>query len=256
MDSLQPKKKKSKSSEQEKHEPSHEACAQRVLQSFVKSHGFVSHALDSFEHFLRVLLPDILQEPSPVSILSPDTGLLHRITFENIHFAKPSVLQPNGLLRTLFPHEAHIRKQSYTCDVCMDVRYKVFEGPPDSMKLVRHELYEQLAFTKVPCMLGSSLCHTHQNFELPPGERGAFIVNGYFKVLVTQSQLRSNYPYIFATKPGKHTHKCEIRCQHPLLACGEQFGTKKLAWKRPRKKEKKHKKKGYKDTQKEQNGCF
>lgn len=189
----------------------HEARVFRTLESFVHNYGFASHQWESYEYFVHHLLPDIIRELSPVTVVNPEHRTMHRVFLENVYFKRPTTMQANGFWRPLFPHEAHMRKQSYVFDVVVNVRHKVYQGAPPAspgepwkMRLMRHVLYRDLAFTRIPCMVGSSLCYTHQNMDLPPRERGAFIINGFEKTLITQGQLRCNYPY---------------RTKHPVKQC-------------------------------------
>lgn len=172
----------------------HELMVKRALQSFVHLHGFTSHQHESYEHFLHFMLPEIIEEQSPILVFNVNKQVLHRLTFERVCFKKPTILEANGFLRTLMPSEAQLRKQSYCVDVLLDLRHEVFRSHKEgsSLKLVQHQLYQEMHFTKIPCMVGSSACHTYQNFDIPQRDRGVFVINGYERVLITQEKLKTN----------------------------------------------------------------
>jgi len=85
--------------------------------------------------------------------------------------------------------------QTIRFEVHVDVRHKVYQGPADHLQLVAHTVYKDMPFAKIPAMLGSSICNSHHNLEAPWRDKGIFVISGYVKTLITQSQLRSNYPY-------------------------------------------------------------
>jgi DNA-directed RNA polymerase beta subunit len=192
----------------------YELRIKRIVESYLHFHGFASHQLESYEHFLHFMLPDIIREHSPISIFCPKQKVIHRIFLSNMCIKKPTIQEANGFIRQLSPKEAHLRKQTYCIDVFVDVIHKVYKGK-EKMKLKEYKIYRNVLFCKIPCMLNSSGCHDYQNLDRPLRSTGTFIINGYEKVLITQEKLKCNYPYVFEIKrPTKYTFRCEIRSFH------------------------------------------
>ena len=98
-----------------------ELHVKRAVESFLHCHGLVSHQVESYEHFVHFMLPEIILEHSPVNVYCPKQRILHRIFLSNICIKKPTIQEANGFIRELFPIEAHLRKQTYCFDVFLDV---------------------------------------------------------------------------------------------------------------------------------------
>jgi DNA-directed RNA polymerase beta subunit len=200
----------------------HDACCQRALESFVHTYGFASHAVESYEHFLHLQLPEVIQEQFPMNVPVPKQQVLHRLFLDNICFKKPSMFESSGFIHDLSPTEAIFHKQSYFFDVYVDITQKLYKGPPEKMKLAQHRVYKNMLFFKVPCMVNSSACHNSHNVDKTSNDSGLLIINGYEKVMITQEKLRCNVPYIFTAK-GKYTHRCEIRSNHLNLPTSSSY---------------------------------
>lgn len=194
----------------------HELQIKRVVESYLQLHGLVSHQVDSYEHFLHFMLPEIIEEHSPVNILCPKQKVLHRISMKSMCIKKPTIQEANGFIRDLSPKEAHLRKQTYCVDVFLDLYHKVYKIVKTKYKLAEYKIYKNVLFCKIPCMVNSSACHNYQNFSRPMREGGSFIINGYEKVIITQEKLKCNFPYVFELKRAtKYTYRCEVRSFHP-----------------------------------------
>jgi DNA-directed RNA polymerase beta subunit len=193
----------------------HDACCQRIVESFTHLFGFANHATESFEHFLHNLLPEIIQEPFPLNIHSESHQILHRIFLDHISFKRPTVQVENtGFLRDLNTTESVLRKQSYFFEIFLNLSQKSYRASGTSKKYVLydHRSYRNLLFAKIPCLVKSSACHHSQQLD-SLSDDGLFIINGYEKVIISQEKLRTNYPYIFSFK-GKYSHRLECRSSH------------------------------------------
>jgi len=188
----------------------------RLVESYMHCHGLVSHQLESYEHFVHFMLPEIIMEHSPITIHCPKQKVIHRIFLSNMCIKKPTIQEANGFIRELRPKEAHLRKQTYCFDVFLDVEHKVYKTSNGiKFKLIENKLYQNVLFCKIPCMLNSSTCHTYKDFAYPQRNSGTFIINGYEKVIITQEKLRCNFPYVFPIKrAAKYTYRCEVRSFH------------------------------------------
>ena len=187
----------------------------RAVESFLHCHGLVSHQVESYEHFVHFMLPEIILEHTPINVYCPKQKILHRIFLSNIALKKPTIQEANGFIRELRPKEAHLRKQTYCFDVFVDVQHKVYCGSLSAYRLKEIKEYQNVLFCKIPCMLNTSTCHTFRDFDYPQRNSGTFIINGYEKVIITQEKLRCNFPYVFPIKrASKYTFRCEVRSFH------------------------------------------
>ena len=69
-------------------------------------------------------------------------------------------------------------------------------------------------------MVGSEICYLYTSDKRVEDEcvcdsGGYFIINGVEKALLAQEKLRTNFPYVFASK-GKFSHFVEIRSCHEV----------------------------------------
>jgi DNA-directed RNA polymerase beta subunit len=194
----------------------YESKMQRMVESYFSIHGPAPHQKDSYENFLNVMLPDIIEENSPIDIYCPKQNVLHNLQIKNICLKKPTIQEANGFIRKIFPNEAFLRKQTYCVDVFVDLFHKVYKGKTKThLKLKESKIYRQVLLCKIPCMINSSGCHNHGNLENPLRDTGTFIINGFEKVMITQEHLKCNSPYVFKIKrPIKYTHRCEVRSFH------------------------------------------
>jgi hypothetical protein len=186
----------------------------QVATSFLGTCGLVSHQLESYEHFLHNIVSDIITESSPIVITADKHKLVHKIYFQDVKILKPTIVEQNREVRYLTPTEAHLMKQTYSIDVYVDVIHHVFaQNPisPKKYKLQSIKVYKSILISKIPCMRGSSACNEYHDINADFKKFGTFIINGYEKVVITQENLRCDFPYVSRdTKNSKYTHRCEI----------------------------------------------
>ena len=157
-----------------------ENYVKRAVESFLHRHGLISHQVESYEHFVHFMLPEIILEHTPINVHCPKQKTLHRIFLSNVAMKKPTIQEANGFIRELRPKEAHLRKQTYCFDVFLDVQHKVYACSHGTIyKLKEDKLYQNVLFCKIPCMLNTSTCHTYRDFDYPQRNSGTFIINGY-----------------------------------------------------------------------------
>ena len=124
----------------------------------------ISHQLESFNHFMDVDIPEIIQHVNPIivrgspeiplsgprSALATATGLSTtaanalmnvqglaggpatqaqheyevQILFENISLRKPTIFENNGAILPMMPNDARLRNLTYASPLFVDVRVK------------------------------------------------------------------------------------------------------------------------------------
>jgi len=195
----------------------HELYMRRIRQSYLSLHGYASHHVESFEHFIHFSLREIVFEQHQIDINCPKQKTLHRIEFDDMTIQKPTIKESTGFINELTPTEAILRKQTYSADVFVDITHKEYkvQKPSNTYKLVSHRVYKNVLYFNLPCMRNSTMCHDHEQLDAVNRDRGTFIINGYEKIMVTQEKLKTNFPYVFTIKnPSKFTHRCQVRSYH------------------------------------------
>lgn len=193
----------------------------RVLKSFMCTRGLTAHQIESYEHFVHVSLPTIVQEGSPLKINCVKQHAYQILYFQRTKIRRPTIRESNGQLRYLRPKEAHLRKQTYSFDVLVDILHNVYASTaenPTSFRLMEKKLYKNVIYGKIPAMLGSSVCNDRHAFFSPYKNMfGLFIINGYTKTIISQESLKHNSATVHIpkkSKNGKQSFRCEIRSVH------------------------------------------
>ena len=192
----------------------------QLSKSFMVVRGLTSHQMESYEHFLQFSLPSII-EGAPMRINCVKQHAYHVISFVNTKLRRPTIRESSGQLRFILPREAHVRKQTYSADILVDIAHKVYASSseaPTHFKLMENKLYQNVLYGRVPAMLSSSVCNDRHRIHAPyKNMTGLFIVNGYSKVLVSQERLKNNTAYVHipkTVKNGRQLMRCEIRSIH------------------------------------------
>ena len=188
-----------------------------AISSYFNIHGLVSHQVESFEQYVHTLIPCIVEENSPVDILHAQKKSFHRISMSNIYIQSPTVKEVDGLIRTLTPKEALMRRLTYSFDIFVNLDHKKYiqTGKKNEYKLIDHTVYTNVLLCNIPCMLNSTCCSIRSRIDDTMRDTGAFIINGFEKCVISQEKLMGNFPYVFAVKrKSKFTFKCEIRSCH------------------------------------------
>ena len=191
----------------------------------------ISHQLESFNHFMDVDIPEIIQHVNPIivrgspeiplsgprSALATATGLSTtaanalmnvqggfmptqavaqheyevQILFENISLRKPTIFENNGAILPMMPNDARLRNLTYAS----------------------------------PVMVGSKYCLLHDQKHLHPGTLGEcaedfggyFIIGGGERVIISQERMSENRPFVFRNNrnPTKEVEVIEVKSIGP-----------------------------------------
>ena len=191
-----------------------------VAKSMVMTRSLTAHHDESYEVFVHHSLPVIVEEHSPLLVNCSRQHSFHKLYFMNTRPRPPSIREASGHLRYIKPKEAHLRKATYSFDCLTDIHHKVYSSTPEdptNFKLMETKFYRNALFARIPCMLNSSVCNDRLNLDAPyRNHSGLFIINGYHKTLISQSQVRSNTVYVHPPKTlkGKTTIIAELRAMH------------------------------------------
>lgn len=186
------------------------ADAYRIMKAKVLHDGLARPQIESYEDFMNVKIPRCLSEHGPIVVSHEKTDTEHIIEILDVRFDRPSIREANGEHHYTTPHECHIRRQNYMCNVLFDVRYVIRKR---STKAIKHSvIFHDKVFDRVPCMKKSSFCASAENpedlIECHSEAGGYYLSTGAEKVIIGQEGPRHNYPFVYL-KDGEV--QCEFR---------------------------------------------
>lgn len=191
-----------------------------AVRSYICKYGLVRAQIDSFNHFLEVLLPLIIQENSDITNSTPCGRLSYYTQWTNTVVMPPTTKESCGFERPLTPDAARMRSLTYASAVVCDLVHDCFDNSTSPATHVFRKVYKETVIAHIPIMLGSSACHlsnvARRSNECIFDPLGYFLVNGSEKTLLSQEKLRTNTTFIFTSKSPKFSHYAECRSCHEL----------------------------------------
>ena len=195
------------------HRGSDEELARRVLTSYFDTHGTVRHQIESYDHFLDVLLQKIIRESS--DIITDIGEERHQLGFDKVCIPPPTTRESDGFVRAVAgPAEAVARNLTYSSAVLVDVTYTVTDIQTGAVK--QKDIYREVTLCKIPMMVRSRYCYLSQR----PGDMsscifdggGYFVINGLEKTVIAMQKLRTNTAFVWAGRPpSRALLQCEVR---------------------------------------------
>lgn len=204
---------------QKKTEVYTDELAKCILKSYILASGVVDHQISSMNWFYKDILPFIVtDENKEIHMRDRHTNTSHTILFENLSMTKPTIKENDGMIHQISNYECRVRGLTYASCCFVDITHTIFNVDGDVQS---SNGYKNIMLFKIPCMLGSVLCHTSDmsytanSTDCVKDCNGYFIINGIEKVILSQEKLRTNHPYFFKDKKlSKYTYVCEIRSCH------------------------------------------
>ena len=171
-----------------------EADLFEAVRQYIHRYGLVRHQIESFNHFLEVLLPLIVQENSDVTATAVADGRKrsYHVQWTNVVVMPPTVKESSGFERALTPDAARQRSLTYSSSVVCDLVHDCFDVTDADARPthVWRKCYKEVVIARIPIMLGSSACYLHspaaRGRECPLDALGYFLVNGSEKTLLAQ----------------------------------------------------------------------
>lgn len=221
-----------------------------VILAFFQEKGLVSQQIDSFDEFVCTTIQEIVwEDPSlildqPAQHMTPQDNMNKRyeITFGKIFISRPTITEPDGDVRQLFPQEARLRNLTYSSylQVKLSKRVSVSVDDPNNIvpaAEVEWKVEEEennfggtdnlTPIGKVPIMLRSKMCvlkdrteaELYDLKECPYDMGGYFIINGSEKVLIAQERSAANIVQVFkkaATLAVKYVSEVRLAVDNGL----------------------------------------
>ena len=149
------------------------------------------HQLDSFNHFIQVLIKDIVQQYNPVIIYGAFNEELGKheqeikISFGDVAFHSPMIYENDGSMVQMSPEIARLRSMSYSSNLHVDVIVETTLRSGTKLEDVdiKTKKFEKILVGKIPIMVKSRYCNgdnseiTKRNCQVDPG--GYFIAVSY-----------------------------------------------------------------------------
>ncbi|MEM1906298.1 MAG: DNA-directed RNA polymerase subunit B [Thermosphaera sp.] len=176
-----------------------------VMKKYFEEKGLVRQHLDSYDRFIRELLPEMLNEFKEVRI-TEDV----KITIVDYSIGEPQWITLEGIAEKKTPMECRLRNLTYAAPVMVKIRYVDETG---------RSREQELKLMDLPVMLKSSIDPLRKMSaqelinigEDPKDPGGYFIINGSEKVLVAQEDLASNNIITDVAPEGSsYTHLAKI----------------------------------------------
>lgn len=184
-----------------------------TMNAFYHRHGDFAYQIDSYEKFLHEYMPAIVQENSTVTVRVDAQKVMHQLKILSLSIVKPTVRMKDGFYHPITPEKAKIGKYTYSLTVFADVEVKTFQLPDAEAVeaghtqpvLVEEKIFRNNRMWSVPCMVGSSACHSST-------PTGIFIINGHEKACINQQEMCTNRPLVMPAKVNSGAlYTCEIR---------------------------------------------
>lgn len=170
-----------------------------------------SHQLDSYDVFLERGIPDAIRSMNPIKTIKTENDVQYEISMyvgtREIYTDRPTIVDPDGKARPLFPNEARTKDITYGLNVYADVRV---EYKKDNKPIGEVDLGQPVLIGRVPLMLHSRACLLR---GLPPAaltdigeceyDRGGyFVIEGLERVIIGRENIVGNRLYVRAANPS------------------------------------------------------
>lgn len=162
------------------------------------------HQLDSFNNFVDVLIPSMMQHGMPIEAHSISVGSKessrHHI---ELYIRKVSMSKPityDRQYQPLLPHVAREKNLTYGAPLFIDFEIRHTDGATTVS-----QIEEKVFVAKIPVMIGSKYCHLYGRSdaeraamgECPMDRGGYFIVGGGEKIIISQERPIENNISVF-----------------------------------------------------------
>lgn len=182
--------------------------AKTLIRKYYEELGLVTHHLDSYNHFTRVGIQEVIDQAPPI-VVDDIPGKNITIKFGQLYISRPTITETNEQ-HLFYPSEARRRKLTYNTPLHIDILQTEIKGEE-----VKKKVFNQVYIGRLPVMLRSELCNLSgmtrkelcEHHECPYDFGGYFIGNGNERVLVSFENMSTNNVYVFDLK-GNYVVQC------------------------------------------------
>ena len=113
-----------------------------VITAYFDSKGLVRQQLDSFDHFLKHSIQNVVDENPTVKIIpqnqylvgqevDTDTDTYYQLKFDQVYLSRPTMRESDGVVSPMYPNEARLRNLTYSAPLYCDLEFSQFEVEKD-----------------------------------------------------------------------------------------------------------------------------
>jgi len=189
-----------------------------VLESYLKNSSIVQQQIDSYNRFLHIGLPKLIESQS---LIEPDVPNFS-VKLLGIRIGNPVVIESDSSTKPIMPNEALARNMTYAAPLYITY-VPVIQG------IEKRDSYDEIFIGELPVMIKSDLCYTKNmtkeqlisEGEDPDDPGGYFIIKGTERVLIgvedlapnriicTKEKGKGTVSKVFSTRYGFRT-KCSV----------------------------------------------
>lgn len=197
-----------------------------LLKNYFSKYGVAHIQIDSYNEFVNKGIQRAIDEKSDI-VVSPRPGQKVVFHFDQVHVAKPFVVDEDRSIRPLYPAEAREREICYQSTVYVNILEQTFENDV----MTSQKAHRRVPLCHIPTMLYSDICNLS---DKTPNERislgecrydqgGYFIIKGkehertkrvIERVIVSQQRPNYNFVQVIEqtiTNSTKYKFVSEIR---------------------------------------------
>jgi len=195
-----------------------ELSTEPIIQAYFNQENILSkHQLESYDDFIENILPNILNQFSPIVVNMNDSKIkcikMHLLT-DTIIIDDCKFNENNGVEEILYPNIAILRNYSYMSNILIDINISLEIVENGKTTIFPDKQFKNIIIGSVPIMVGSKFCMNTKYNRKPSCKYdigGYFIINGNEKVIISQEKIASNIIQVFESKKDKFSYVSEIR---------------------------------------------
>ena len=192
----------------------------KIIQKYFEQKNIlVNHQIDSYNYFVDVIIPKIINQYFPVVINFNDSECkIHKIklSIKKLDIGKPLLIENNGCSKLMTPKIARTRNSTYLCPINVDFSSEITIKEGDDLITLKEKNIPNIVIGKIPIMVRSKYCILNQKGsedECKYDLGGYFIINGNEKVIISQEKIANNLIQVFKNQKNttKYSYICETR---------------------------------------------
>ena len=186
---------------------------------FKQNNALSKHQIESYDNFMDVIMPNILDQYFPLNIKTQDEIIdLITINIDSISIDHPYYTENNGCSKTMTPSVARLRNYTYAASVHIDIKVETTIKENDIYVKIKPRIIKNVLLGKIPIIVKSKYCITHKilDNECKCDVGGYAIINGNEKVIIAQEKIAPNIIQVFknSKQNTKYSLMSEIRSTH------------------------------------------
>ena len=191
-----------------------------IIQSYFNQKNIIAkHQLESFNDYVDNIIPNIINQFSPIEIDVSDNTILKYIKLD---FLTDTIIiedckynENNGVEEILYPDIANLRNYSYTSNILIDIEVEIdIIDEYKNITKLPNIILKNIVIGNIPIMVSSKYCMTtkyNKPLKCKYDIGGYFIINGNEKVIISQEKIAHNIIQVFKSKKDKFLLLSEIR---------------------------------------------